>query len=96
MMFHARTLLLPHLLIFSDVDPINRRKFKTSALNGSEYFTSLEMSRKSKSRMILKIAILGATLHQNCLMNFLTLASTLVNLKVQQILQIQQSLTPLK
>ncbi|KAG5600007.1 hypothetical protein H5410_031377 [Solanum commersonii] len=45
------------LVDFSDVDPVTRREFKTSALNGSEYFTSLEMARKIKSQMTLKIAI---------------------------------------
>ena len=43
---------------FSDVDPITRRKFKTSVLNWSEYFTSLEIPRKSKYRMTLKTSIL--------------------------------------
>ncbi|KAH0696635.1 hypothetical protein KY290_014017 [Solanum tuberosum] len=47
---------------FSDVDPITQREFKTSALNESEYFTSLEMSGKSKSQMTLKPAIHGATI----------------------------------
>uniref|UniRef100_M1D8J1 Uncharacterized protein n=1 Tax=Solanum tuberosum TaxID=4113 RepID=M1D8J1_SOLTU len=50
------------LVDFSDVDPITRREFKTSALNGSEYFTSLEMSGKSKSQMTLKTAIHGANI----------------------------------
>ncbi|KAK4723318.1 hypothetical protein R3W88_026097 [Solanum pinnatisectum] len=50
------------LVDFSDVDPITQREFKTSALNGSEYFTSLEMSGKSKSQMILKTAIHGANI----------------------------------
>ncbi|KAG5568128.1 hypothetical protein H5410_064858, partial [Solanum commersonii] len=45
----------------NDVDPITRREFKTSALNGSEYFTSFEMARKIKSQMTLKIAIAGST-----------------------------------
>uniref|UniRef100_M1DVA9 Uncharacterized protein n=1 Tax=Solanum tuberosum TaxID=4113 RepID=M1DVA9_SOLTU len=81
------------LVDFIDVDPITRREFKTSALNGSEYFTSLEMPRKSKSQMTLKTAIPGVTLHLSCLMNFLTLASTLVNLRIQRILLFQQRLT---
>jgi len=79
---------------FSNVDPITRREFKTSALNGSEYFTSLEMARKIKSQMTLKTAIPGATSHLSCLMNFLTLTSTLVNIRIQRILQFQQRLTP--
>ncbi|KAG5621544.1 hypothetical protein H5410_006762, partial [Solanum commersonii] len=49
-------------LNFSDINPITRRKFKTSALNGSEYFTSLEMSGKSKSQMTLKTAIHGVNI----------------------------------
>ncbi|KAH0663906.1 hypothetical protein KY284_028837 [Solanum tuberosum] len=44
---------------FSDVDPITRREFKTSSLNGYEYLTSLEMKRKRKSQMTLKTAIPG-------------------------------------
>ncbi|KAH0696228.1 hypothetical protein KY290_013583 [Solanum tuberosum] len=47
---------------FSNVDPITRREFKTSALNESEYFTSLEMPRKSKSQMTLKTAIHGGNI----------------------------------
>ena len=47
---------------FSDIDPITRRKFKTSVLSGSEYFTSLKMPRKSKSRMTLKTAIPGGNI----------------------------------
>ncbi|KAG5613268.1 hypothetical protein H5410_024549, partial [Solanum commersonii] len=47
------------LLDFSDVDPVTRREFKTSALNGFEYFTYLEMARKIKSQMTLKTAIAG-------------------------------------
>ncbi|KAH0754176.1 hypothetical protein KY290_024446 [Solanum tuberosum] len=50
------------LVDFIDVDPITRREFKTSALNGSEYFTSLEMPRKSKSQMTLKTAIPGGNI----------------------------------
>ncbi|KAH0717401.1 hypothetical protein KY285_013432 [Solanum tuberosum] len=50
------------LVDFSDIDPITRREFKTSALNGYEYFTSLEMSGKSKSQMTLKTAIHGANI----------------------------------
>ncbi|KAK4707175.1 hypothetical protein R3W88_033314 [Solanum pinnatisectum] len=50
------------LVDFSDVDPITRREFKTSFLNGSEYFTSLEMPRKSKSQMTLKTAIPGGNI----------------------------------
>ena len=67
---------------FSDANPITRHKFKTSGLDGSEYFSSWEMARKSKSQMTLKTAIPGATLHPSCLMNFLTLASTLANLRI--------------
>ncbi|KAH0734917.1 hypothetical protein KY285_010624 [Solanum tuberosum] len=44
---------------FSDVDPISGREFKTSALNGSEYFTSLEMARKRKCQMAFKTKIPG-------------------------------------
>ncbi|KAH0641802.1 hypothetical protein KY290_033415 [Solanum tuberosum] len=67
---------------FSDVDPINRHKVKKSALNGSKYFISLEMARKSKSQMTLKSAIPEG----NIASNFLTLPSTLVNLRIQRIL----------
>ncbi|KAK4724108.1 hypothetical protein R3W88_026887 [Solanum pinnatisectum] len=45
------------LVDFSDVDSITRCELKTSALSGSEYFTSWETPRKSKSQMTLKIAI---------------------------------------
>ncbi|KAG5602998.1 hypothetical protein H5410_034368 [Solanum commersonii] len=47
---------------FSDVDPVTRREFKTSALNGSEYFTSLEMARNIKSQITLKTAIVGGNI----------------------------------
>ena len=47
---------------FSDVDPITRRKFKTSVLNWSEYFTSLEIPKKSKYRMTLKTSIIGGNI----------------------------------
>ncbi|KAG5602999.1 hypothetical protein H5410_034369 [Solanum commersonii] len=50
------------LVDFSDVDPVTRREFKISALNGSEYFTSLEMARKIKSQMTLKTAIIGGNI----------------------------------
>jgi len=79
---------------FSNVDPITRREFKTSALNGSEYFTSLEMARKIKSQMTLKTAIAGGNIASKLLMNSLTLTSTLVNIRIQRILQFQQRLTP--
>ncbi|KAG5604446.1 hypothetical protein H5410_025938 [Solanum commersonii] len=42
---------------FSDVYPITRREFKTSSLNEFEYFSSLEMERKSKSQRTLKTTI---------------------------------------
>ena len=42
---------------FSDVNPTTHWEFKTSSLNGSEYFTSLEIPRKSKSGITLKTAI---------------------------------------
>ena len=42
---------------FSDVDPITRREFKKSSLNGSEYFTSFEFPSKIKSTIIHKTAI---------------------------------------
>ncbi|KAH0639770.1 hypothetical protein KY285_036356 [Solanum tuberosum] len=63
----------------SDVGLVSLHKFKTSGSDRSEYFTSLEMARKIKSPMTLKTAIQGSTSHLSCLMNFLTLASTLVN-----------------
>ncbi|KAH0711932.1 hypothetical protein KY289_007891 [Solanum tuberosum] len=44
---------------FSDANPITRREVKTSGLDGSEYFSSLEMARKSKSQMTLVTVILG-------------------------------------
>ncbi|KAG5594806.1 hypothetical protein H5410_036038 [Solanum commersonii] len=47
---------------FSDVDPITGREFKTNALNGSEYFTSLEMARKSKCQMSFKTTIPGGNI----------------------------------
>uniref|UniRef100_M1DNW5 Uncharacterized protein n=1 Tax=Solanum tuberosum TaxID=4113 RepID=M1DNW5_SOLTU len=50
------------LVDLGDVDPVTRREFKTSALNGSEYFTSLEMARKIKSQMTLKTAIDGGNI----------------------------------
>ncbi|KAH0642301.1 hypothetical protein KY289_033275 [Solanum tuberosum] len=78
------------LVEFSDVDPITRREFKTSALNRSEYFTSWEMSRKSKSQMTLKTAIPGATVHPSCLINFLTQASTLVNSLMVDVINVDE------
>ncbi|KAJ8541998.1 hypothetical protein K7X08_016864 [Anisodus acutangulus] len=39
------------------VGPITRHKFKTSGLDASEYFTSLEMTKKNKSQMIVVTAI---------------------------------------
>ncbi|KAK4733528.1 hypothetical protein R3W88_007789 [Solanum pinnatisectum] len=65
---------------FSDAGPITRCMFKTSGLDGSEYFTSLEMARKSKYQMTLVTT-------NNCLMNFLNLTSISVNLRIQWILQ---------
>ncbi|KAH0651254.1 hypothetical protein KY285_031372 [Solanum tuberosum] len=50
------------LVDFSDVEPVTRREFKTSALNGSKYFTSLETARKIKSQMTLKTAIVGGNI----------------------------------
>ncbi|KAH0642339.1 hypothetical protein KY289_033313 [Solanum tuberosum] len=50
------------LVDLSDVDPVTQREFKTSALNGSEYFTSLEMARKIKSQMTLKTTIDGGNI----------------------------------
>ncbi|KAH0685647.1 hypothetical protein KY285_016208 [Solanum tuberosum] len=47
---------------FSDVDPITQREFKTSAFNGAEYFTSMEMARKSKYQMTFKTTIPGANI----------------------------------
>ncbi|KAG5615305.1 hypothetical protein H5410_015129 [Solanum commersonii] len=47
---------------FSVVDPITRREYKTSALNGDEYFTSMEMARKSKYQMTFKTTIPGANI----------------------------------
>ncbi|KAG5590081.1 hypothetical protein H5410_040595 [Solanum commersonii] len=47
---------------FSDVDPIIEREFKTSALNRSEYFISLEMARKSKCQMTFKTIIFGGNI----------------------------------
>ncbi|OIS96100.1 hypothetical protein A4A49_58626, partial [Nicotiana attenuata] len=43
----------------SHVGPITRSKFKTSGLDGSEYFASLEMAKKSRSHMTFATAISG-------------------------------------
>ncbi|KAH0683191.1 hypothetical protein KY290_021779 [Solanum tuberosum] len=67
------------LVDLSDAGPVSLHKFKTSGSDRSKYFSSLEMARKIKSQMTLKTAIPGATSHLSCLMNFLTLTSTLVN-----------------
>ncbi|KAH0743017.1 hypothetical protein KY290_031010 [Solanum tuberosum] len=45
-----------------DVDPITGREFKTNALNGFEYFTSLEKARKSKCQMTFKTTIPGGNI----------------------------------
>ncbi|KAK4718534.1 hypothetical protein R3W88_016872 [Solanum pinnatisectum] len=50
------------LVDFSDIDPITRCEFKTSALNGSEYFTSLKMTIKIKSQMTHKTTIPGGNI----------------------------------
>uniref|UniRef100_M1ACK3 Uncharacterized protein n=1 Tax=Solanum tuberosum TaxID=4113 RepID=M1ACK3_SOLTU len=80
------------LVDLSDAGPVSLHKFKTSGSDRSKYFSSLEMARKIKSQMTLKTAIPGATSHLSCLMNFLTLTSTLVNIRIQRILQFQQRL----
>ncbi|OIT08266.1 hypothetical protein A4A49_17389 [Nicotiana attenuata] len=43
----------------SHVGPITRSKFKASGLDGSEYFASLEMAKKSISLMTFATAISG-------------------------------------
>ena len=93
MLFQERTLRLPHFFYFSDVDPITLRKLNTSALDESKYFTSLEMPRKSKSRMTFKTEIPWGNIASKLFDELSHSTSTLVNLKVQQILQFQQRLT---
>ncbi|OIS96953.1 hypothetical protein A4A49_50530 [Nicotiana attenuata] len=44
----------------SHVGPITRSKFKASGLDGSEYFASLEMAKKSRSHMTFATAISGS------------------------------------
>ncbi|OIT27901.1 hypothetical protein A4A49_21469 [Nicotiana attenuata] len=44
----------------SHVGPITRSKFKASGLDGSEYFASLEMAKKSRSHMTFATAIFGS------------------------------------
>ncbi|KAG5584994.1 hypothetical protein H5410_045428 [Solanum commersonii] len=73
----------------SQVGPITRRKFKNSGLDGFEYFTSLETMKNNNSHMMVVTATPGAILHSCSLENFLKLAPTLVNLKIQWILQLQ-------
>ncbi|KAK4358839.1 hypothetical protein RND71_021068 [Anisodus tanguticus] len=46
----------------SNADPITRCKFKTSGLDGSEYFTSLEIVKKSKSQMTVVTTIPGGNI----------------------------------
>ncbi|KAJ8551404.1 hypothetical protein K7X08_000774 [Anisodus acutangulus] len=46
----------------SNASPTTRRKFKTRGLDGSEYFTSLEIVKKSKSQMTVVIAIPGGNI----------------------------------
>lgn len=78
---------------FSDVNPITQRELKSSGLDWSDYFTTLEMERKIKSKMTLVTAFS----RQHCITlfgKFLTLASTLENLWMQWILQFQQWSTP--
>ncbi|OIT00234.1 hypothetical protein A4A49_26412, partial [Nicotiana attenuata] len=43
----------------SHVGPITRSKFKASGLDGTEYFASLEVAKKSRSRTTSAIAIFG-------------------------------------
>ncbi|KAK4730002.1 hypothetical protein R3W88_022990 [Solanum pinnatisectum] len=40
----------------SHVGPLTRRKFKNSVLDGSEYFTSLEMMKNNNSHMMIVTA----------------------------------------
>lgn len=53
---YARILPLLHLAQLTHVGPIIRRMFKASSLDGREYFTSLQMVKNNKSRMMTVIS----------------------------------------
>ncbi|KAK4716313.1 hypothetical protein R3W88_014651 [Solanum pinnatisectum] len=78
---------------FSDVDPITLSEFKTSALSGFEYFTSLEMARKSKSQMSLKTAILGGNIATKLFDELSHSSFNFGESKIQQILHFNKEQT---
>ena len=57
MMFHARTVLLPHLLSLVMLIQSLNKSSRQVPLNGFEYFMSLEIPRKIMSRMTIKTPI---------------------------------------
>ncbi|KAH0697246.1 hypothetical protein KY290_014697 [Solanum tuberosum] len=73
----------------SHVGPITRRKFMNSGLDGSEYFTSLEAMKNNNSHTMVVSATPRGNLASVFFGEFLKLALTLVNLKIQWMLQLQ-------